>query len=50
MTFLVKLIIAIKVLFWVAVVVLVFSFSDEIGSFFTGAVDRFDYTIGYKAK
>lgn len=48
MTLLVKLIAAAKFMFWAAVIILVFSYSTEIGGFLTGIVDRVDYFIGYE--
>lgn len=48
MTFLIKLVIAIKVLFWVAVITLIYAYSAEIGDFFSGSMARFDHLIGYE--
>jgi hypothetical protein len=39
--------IGLRVLFWVAVIVVGFFYASEIGGFLEGAVDRFDYAIGY---
>lgn len=46
-TTLMRLIIGLKIAFWIGVVVLVLVYSAEIGAFFSGAADRFDHLIGY---
>lgn len=48
MTTLVRLIVAVKVLFWIGVITLAIVYSAEIGGFFTGALDRADHLIGYE--
>ena len=49
-TTLMRLIIGLKVLFWVAVITLAFVYSAEIGDFFSGGMTRFDYMIGFEEK
>ena len=48
MTTLVRLIVAVKVLFWIAAITLIYVYSAEIGDFFSGAAARFDHLIGYE--
>ncbi len=46
-TTLMRLIIGLKVLFWVAVITFIFVYTSEIGDFFSGGMARFDHLIGY---
>lgn len=43
----IRSLIAVKVMFWIVVAILVYTYSVEIGSFLTGALDRFDFMTGY---
>ncbi len=46
-TTLMRLIIGFKALFWIAVIILIYAYSVEIGDFFSGGMARFDHLIGY---
>lgn len=46
-TTLVRVIIGLKIAFWVAMITLAFVYSTEIGDFFSGSMARFDHLIGY---
>ncbi len=48
-TLLVKFIIFLKIMFWVAVAYFVYALAPEIGEFFSGALARFDFALGYKS-
>jgi len=47
MTTLVKLIIALKVLLWIGLGILLYTYAPEVGDSFSGPLARFDFAIGY---
>ncbi len=47
-TLLMRVIIGLKIAFWVGVITLAFVYSTEIGGLFSGSLDRFDHMISYE--